>query len=210
MGGQYPSGTGVAGVSPKVGHPGTFGSSGNGVERILDCRSERSGNDGRCRHGYRNPELDRGLRGRPFLDLDPVDLAWLSGLLEGEGYFGLVNNRVNGNLYRYARIGLTMTDRDVVERVACYFNRRMRANKPSKPGGRPQFRITLQGSRAIELMKILHPHMGERRRKQIDDVLAFEALRPNPNQGRREWSTQEAASRERDSKGRLLRRKSRV
>jgi hypothetical protein len=30
-----------------------------------------------------------------------TEIAWLAGLLEGEGYFGMVNNRVNGKTYRY-------------------------------------------------------------------------------------------------------------
>lgn len=103
-----------------------------------------------------------------------------------------------------------MTDRDIVERVAVYFNRRLQQNKPSKLGGRPQFRVSIQGARAIELMTVLRPHMGRRRQEQIDNVLAFEANRPDGNKARREWSANEAASRQRDERGRLLNRTGRI
>lgn len=47
-----------------------------------------------------------------------IETAWLAGLLEGEGYFGTINSWVSGRCYRYPRIGVNMTDRDVIDRVA--------------------------------------------------------------------------------------------
>lgn len=205
MGRKCSSIAGIEDVSTEVGSTGTVGSGEHDFEQIHDLEPERPEFTGCGRDGHGGTGTDRGFRGKPFLDLDPIDLAWLSGLLEGEGYFGLVYRTVKGHRYRYARVGVAMTDRDVVERAAHYFNRKMLSVKPSKPGGRPQFRAVILGTQAVALMKVLHPHMGERRRTQIEEVLHFEAARKNPNELRRAWSQKAAAARARDERGRLTR-----
>jgi hypothetical protein len=53
-------------------------------------------------------------------------IDWLAGLLEGEGYFGTIPSHVGGQTYRYPRVGISMTDRDVIARVAPPFPRRRR------------------------------------------------------------------------------------
>jgi hypothetical protein len=126
-------------------------------------------------------------------------------LLEGEGYFGLIPNKVGGKTYRYARVGVTMTDSDVVERAARLMDARVMRLRPAGVSRLPQFRAQVQGQRAVALMRLLYPHLGERRRTQIDAVLDFEAMRPDPNQARREWSSGAANRRPRDKLGRLTR-----
>ena len=62
-------------------------------------------------------------------NLAEVDVGWLAGLLEGEGYFGLVPNKSGGKTYHYARLGVTMTDSDGVERGG--HNSSIRASRSS-------------------------------------------------------------------------------
>ena len=76
------------------------------------------------------------------------DLAWLAGLLEGEGSF----LKAPPSSPNCPRISLEMTDKDVVERAASLMNGKV-------------------ATRAVELMRVLHPEMGSRRRSQIDAAL---------------------------------------
>lgn len=131
-----------------------------------------------------------------------LELGWLAGLLEGEGYFGLIPNRVKGKTY--ARVGVTMTDEDVIEAVAKLLGSSVLRLKPSGNGRLPQFRTHVQGQRAVTVMRLLAPYLGLRRRAQIDAVLEFERARPDPNAARRAWSSNAATARHRDERGRLM------
>jgi hypothetical protein len=101
-----------------------------------------------------------------------VELAWLAGLLEGEGYFGMINNHVGGKVYRYPRVGVTMSDRDVVERVGAMFGLKVTAINPGPQSNLVTYRFTLTGARAAQLMVDLRPMLGTRRQAQIDSALS--------------------------------------
>lgn len=98
--------------------------------------------------------------------MDAVQIAWLAGLLEGEGSFLAAPPSDLGR----ARVALSMCDEDVVARVArlwgvsyCRTNHHERS-----PKWKPAFRVTLRGAKAIEVMLAVRPHMGTRRQSQID------------------------------------------
>ena len=98
-----------------------------------------------------------------------IELAWLVGLLEGEGSF----LKAPPSSPNCPRISLEMTDRDIVERAATL----MGGNAVERINLRnvlwkPAYRVSLKGSRAVALMQILYPKMGVRRRAQIDAALA--------------------------------------
>ena len=101
-----------------------------------------------------------------------------------------------------------MTDLDVVEKFGEILDLKVYSNnKVYGVSKKISYRVVVRGKKAVTLMEAIRPHMGERRRAQIDELLAFESNRPDPNDGRREWSKQAAASRERDAKGRLTSKK---
>lgn len=106
-----------------------------------------------------------------------VALAWVAGLLEGEGYFGLIRNTVGGKVYLYARVGCSMTDQDIVVRLADLIGGKVYAHKPKQPRRKPYWRVEVRGQKAVALMNQLRPHMGARRQEQIDTVLEYEAQR---------------------------------
>ena len=162
-------------------------------------RCSTDGCDGRvsvrglCRRHYRQWWKDRrqGRRARvlprdpsPRIDarevvdlmaLEPTDdraVAWLAGLLEGEGTFGHSGG--------YPRIAVEMCDHDVLARAA-----RILGGCPvypvNDPTGRERgwsqtYTITVAGSRAADLMRLLRPLMGIRRCVAIESALA--AYRP--------------------------------
>lgn len=95
-----------------------------------------------------------------------VELAWLGGLLEGEGSF-LKGPPSSPN---QPRISLQMTDYDVIWRVSKMFGVSYiygSSDRRSK-SWKKVFKVMLKGRRAIAMMKLLRPFMGTRRRKQID------------------------------------------
>ena len=142
-------------------------------------------------------------RSKRSLDILLFDLAWLAGLLEGEGYFGTVSNHVGGRRYRYARVGVAMTDRDVIERVARLWQASVSVVKPSGVSKKMAYRTHLFGQRAVKMMQMLKPLMGTRRQQRIAEVLHEESQRPDPNELRRMWSSNAYARREVDDQGRL-------
>lgn len=96
-----------------------------------------------------------------------VDIYWVAGILEGEGAF--CAHGFGG------RIMLSMTDRDVVERVAAITGTPS-AVKPVQPRGSPsylpQFRISIGGRRAIEWMMTLYPILSQRKQTKVREILA--------------------------------------
>lgn len=96
------------------------------------------------------------------------DLYWLAGLLEGEGWFGR-------NHYTTPTIKVSMTDLDVVQRVATLFGNAVTVEKrppdPRHPKAKPAWSTTIYGHRAVEWMRVLQPLMGERRGARIAELL---------------------------------------
>ncbi len=113
-----------------------------------------------------------------------VELAWLAGLLEGEGTFSITYQ--NGpNSPRCPRIGLAMCDRDVVERAADLMGGKRVSDKPVKQTDKgnprkPQYAVALYTAQSIEMMKQLLPLMGERRSARIRELITiYYAERPH-------------------------------
>jgi hypothetical protein len=97
-----------------------------------------------------------------------IELSWLAGLLEGEGSFLMPPPSKSNS----PRIALQMTDRDVVERAAHLMGvNYIHEKDPKKEGWKVTYRICVQGSRAMELMWLLRPYMGERRASKITEIL---------------------------------------
>lgn len=105
-----------------------------------------------------------------------TDLAWLAGLLEGEGcfFFGKkVSRRVGVRLPPVVKIQLKMTDLDVVCRAAALMGARdpITYSKPTV-AGKPIYECFVSGVAAKDIMFLLLPHMGERRTEKILSGLA--------------------------------------
>ncbi len=138
----------------------------------------------------RPPDEDRVSE--ESMNADYFEFGWIIGLLEGEGspivHRDHRTNKANGC------VSLQMTDRDVVERFAKWFNKnfppehsthriggpekRMRVTswadkRLSKSGTKRKrtYQIRVNGRRAFELMRRICPHMSKRRQKQINSVL---------------------------------------
>jgi hypothetical protein len=132
------------------------------------------------------------------------DLHWLAGLLEGEGFFGTINSRVGGKCYRYPRIGVLMSDEDVIARVGRMWGIKVFVYDPPAPSRKRLYRVTKLGKGAVALMEQLRPLMGQRRQAQIDTVLAEWRNKLPTEVSRRQSCVKAAAGRDRDTGGKFV------
>lgn len=102
-----------------------------------------------------------------------VELAWLAGLLEGEGCFGL-------DWLESERAMLAMTDKDVVLRVARLLDVAVFPTVRRTTTGKEVWRVRIgRRTGVIPLISALRPYMGERRQVRIDEMLAADAAHPS-------------------------------
>lgn len=99
--------------------------------------------------------------------INTLELAWLAGLLEGEGCFGMATKK---DKYKYPFIQIKMTDYDVIIRVAQLFNKDKVTSARTLPSGKIAYNTYVQGNDAIEVMKMLLPHMFGRRANKIQEI----------------------------------------
>lgn len=100
-------------------------------------------------------------------------LAWLAGLLEGEGTFEAHRQ----GAFTYPRISISMCDEDVVRRASeLLSSRSVWREDPREEGWSPTFGTAITGARAAVIMSDLLPYMGERRSSEIR--IALDRYRP--------------------------------
>ena len=102
-----------------------------------------------------------------------VAIAWLAGLLEGEGTF---ENHRQGDLH-YPRLALSMCDEGIVRRASELLgSSSVWREEPREEGWSPTLGTAITGSKASVMMSSLLPHMGQRRSGEIQTAL--DAYRP--------------------------------
>jgi DNA invertase Pin-like site-specific DNA recombinase len=108
--------------------------------------------------------------------MDDKTLCWLAGLFEGEASF------LAGTPSRphHPLIALTMTDEEIVARVAQLFSHAYTHIPPKKSSWKASYKFTIRSSPAAKLMKQLYPIMGIRRQRQITHALSDYIEKENP------------------------------
>ena len=100
-----------------------------------------------------------------------LEVAWLAGLIEGEGCFTLHSEK------RHPYFLMDMTDQDVLEKAATLFPNLFTLRGPytnkNKSQHKPRYRVDAFGPKCRELMMLVYPHMGARRRLKIDELRAL-------------------------------------
>lgn len=108
-------------------------------------------------------------------------MGWLAGFLEGEGSFlwystksraAKRGERPNERIL-YPRVQFITTDCDVAMRAAALMGGNTVSHRPHPvPRHKDQYRHKLSGQRALDLMRLLLPHTGERRSADIQSILS--------------------------------------
>jgi hypothetical protein len=117
--------------------------------------------------------LDRLLQKPSLLELPPASPihqleslrrdAYFAGLLEGEGYFGVYGNVV--------QVALQMTDFDIVESFAAYWNASVTREPKRRTEWKDCFTARVGGQRVDSLLRQIRPWMGVRRLARIEECL---------------------------------------
>lgn len=106
------------------------------------------------------------------------DIAWVAGVLEGDGSFVLGNqNGKNGKTYKQHTINLAMSDLDVIEKFTTITGAHSRISR-KLPSGKIMYQAAVYGPRAIGWAQTLYPLMGKRRQAKIREIIAAWKLMP--------------------------------
>lgn len=112
-----------------------------------------------------------------------TELAWITGIWEGEGSWSYKKGRTrtfpNGKIYTekdYLVMKMSMTDQDIVERVAVIMDGRKITWSDGGPvhkaaGQKPVYSISLQGEAAKRWTELMKPYLGNRRREKYEMIM---------------------------------------
>ena len=110
-------------------------------------------------------------------ETDLLQLGWAIGILEGEGCFGTYEDKRRPDTWS-VKIQMESTDSDVVERLNQIVPGRIwESNYPSKkkafPNAKDSWRWAISDKESVkQLCELIRPHMSNRRKDQIDNVLS--------------------------------------
>ena len=120
--------------------------------------------------------------------MDHDDIIWLSGILEGEGWFSKSTEKNPSNII----VGMNTTDYDVAERVAGILGVSVvnRSHGPKAPDyWKPSYLVRASGKRAYLWMTTLQPLMSQRRQKAIEAALNSYRPTDRSKNAYRAWET---------------------
>jgi hypothetical protein len=112
-----------------------------------------------------------------------TELAWVTGIWEGEGSWSYKKGRTrtfpNGKIYTekdYLVMKMSMTDQDIMERVAAIMDGRKITWSDGGPvhkaaGQKPCYHISLQGEAAKRWTELMKPYLGNRRREKYEMIM---------------------------------------
>ena len=114
-----------------------------------------------------------------------IEIAWLAGLLEGEGTLSIMYP--SGRLPQ-PYVALSMTDLDVVERAAAIMGctsvfTYKREEGDNHYGTKTYYTCRLTHTKAVTLMELLYPQMSVRRQGMMDRALDYWKSRPGKRRG---------------------------
>lgn len=103
-----------------------------------------------------------------------IDVAWLAGLLEGEGCFALNQRPDRPNARSSVQVVVSMRDKDVIERAASLMGTTVRLHRTARGNHSAMWRTVASCAKAEQIMLAVRPFMGERRGERIDYILSLD------------------------------------
>lgn len=120
----------------------------------------------------------RYVNKRPLNDqlyrITAEQIAWVAGIIEGEGSFIVEKRRIGKyatRLYVSGRITVNMTDQDVIERLAELCGGNVTYEPQKAPNRKDQWRWTFRQYENLKVLcDLLRPWMAVRRTAQMDHM----------------------------------------
>jgi hypothetical protein len=98
-------------------------------------------------------------------------LAFLAGVFEGEGSFGLWKGGV-GTTKKYFRIQVEMSDQDIIQQFIDFFGiGKLGHRKPRKKSYKDLYSWRINGEPAVQCLYVMFPFLGERRQEKFKGIL---------------------------------------
>lgn len=94
------------------------------------------------------------------------DIAWLAGLLEGEGYFC-----ISGRKSIRLMIAIRMTDLDIIRKVSKLFNCQIQFKRKASSKWKAVYCAEAYGDKAISWAMTIYSLMGDRRKAKIREMI---------------------------------------
>lgn len=88
-----------------------------------------------------------------------TDLAYLAGMIDGDGYITINRSQRGKYLYHAPQIGIAGTRREPHDLAASFWGGKVRAYVPHNSTHRPQFQWSRQGSSAAEVIAAIQPYL---------------------------------------------------
>lgn len=129
-----------------------------------------------------------------------TDLAYLAGLLDGEGVITIERVRPaphikNGNPRYFAKVEVQMSDREPIDHLARLYDRNVMIKKPSANMTKPGYRLSWQSRIAAGLLEQVLPYLVLKRPQAVV-VLAFQGAMTAEGPGGRRKTPEQLAMRE--------------
>ena len=113
-----------------------------------------------------------------MLDLTEPQIAWIAGLLEGEGYFGI--DRRSSKRYANSKtpdspfIKIAMTDEDVIANISAYLEKPYYTLSRLTVTGKKVHQLHLgEKQKVLWLLQRIRPYLGERRGTKADECISL-------------------------------------
>jgi len=113
-----------------------------------------------------------------MLDLTEPQIAWIAGLLEGEGYFGI--DQRSSKRYTNSKspaspfIKIAMVDEDIIARLSTYLDKPYYLPTRPTAKGKQVYQLHIgEKQKVLWLLQRIRPYLGERRGAKVDECLSL-------------------------------------
>jgi len=112
-----------------------------------------------------------------MLNLKETDIAWIAGLLEGEGYFGIDNRSKKryevSNTPPAPFIKISMVDEDIIERLSQLLDKSYFSPTRKTVTGKQVYTLHLgEKEKVLFVLQKILPYMGARRGERIKESIS--------------------------------------
>ena len=112
-----------------------------------------------------------------MLDLTETDIAWIAGLLEGEGYFGIDNR--SKDRYEISKIPpapfikVSMVDEDIIQRLSKLLDKSYFSPSRKTVTGKQVYTLYIgEKEKVLFVLEKILPYMGVRRGERIRECIS--------------------------------------
>ena len=112
-----------------------------------------------------------------MLNLSETEIAWIAGILEGEGYFGIDNR--SKDRYELSKtppapfIKISMVDEDIIQRLSKLLDKSYFSPSRKTVKGKQVYTLHIgEKEKVLFILEKILPHMGERRSERIRECIS--------------------------------------